>query len=147
MLAGDEEALPVARIAVGVVGGLAKDGEAAVLFVILHDPVVQDVAAQQIPAFGEVHRPLGPAHARRNLFERAGVDPVIEEAWIEDLDRRLGVALVRLERKGLSKGRFGQPCGGEGRYGTSKQMTAGCLHVLSPYILSWHRVSGRRSRP
>ena len=104
MLAGDEAALAVARVAVGVVRLGAEDGEAAVLLVELHDPVVRDVADQHVAALREVHRPFGPAHAGGDLLDGAAVDAVLGEARIEDLHRRIGIALVRLELERLCKG-------------------------------------------
>ena len=47
VLAGDEAALAVARVAVGVVGGFAEDAHAAAFLVPAHDAVVRDVAPQQ----------------------------------------------------------------------------------------------------
>src|SRR6266446_4937744 len=46
MLAGDEPALAVAGVAVGVVRWLAEDADRAGLLVPAHDPVVRDVAPQ-----------------------------------------------------------------------------------------------------
>ena len=78
VLAGDQAALAIAGVAVGVVGRTAKDGEAAVLLAVLHDPVVRDVADEHVAAIGEIHRALGPAHPGRHLLDRAAVDAV---AW------------------------------------------------------------------
>ena len=110
MLAGDEPALTVARVAVGVVGVGAEHAGLAGFLVELHDAVVGDVGKQQIAAFGEIRRPFGPAHAGRNLLDRRGIDPVFGEARIEDLHRRIGIALVRRERKRLRAGGAGEKC-------------------------------------
>ena len=44
VLAGDEPALPVAGVAVGEIGGFAKDADRAGLFVPPQDPIIRDVA-------------------------------------------------------------------------------------------------------
>ena len=142
MLAGDEPALAVAGVAVGVVGRAAEDGEAAVLLAELHDPVVRDVADQHVAAVGEVHRPLGPAHAGRHLLDGAAVDAVAGEARIEDLHRRVGIALVRLELERLRAGHAahrGQAGAGRGHQEVAPGILAVVLHGVS-------LVGGRRGR-
>ena len=101
VLAGDEASLPVAGVAVGEIGRAAEHRDAAVLFVVLHDPVVGDVAPQQISAIREIGGPFRPAHAAGDLLHRAAVDAVFQEARVENFERRLRIALVRPERKGL----------------------------------------------
>src|ERR1700738_1302564 len=103
MFAGDEAALSITRIAVGVVGRAAEDGEAAVFLAVFHDPVVRNVAHQHIALLREVHWPFSPPHAGRKLFERAGVKAIFRKAWIENLNRRIGIALVRRKRERLSE--------------------------------------------
>jgi hypothetical protein len=101
VLAGDEAALAVTRIAVGVIGRATEDGETVVLLVEFHDAVVGDIAAQQVAPFREIGGAFRPAHAGGYLFQRTAVDAVSGEAGVEDLDRRVRVALVRREGKGL----------------------------------------------
>ena len=105
VLAGDESALAVTRVAVGVVGRAAEYREAVVLLVELHDPIVRNVAKEKVSAVGEVDRALGPAHASADLLERARIDPILAKARIEDLDGRVGIALVRPERWRLGRRR------------------------------------------
>src|SRR6516162_8411490 len=104
MLAGDEAPLAVARVPVGEIGRTAEDGETAVLLRIFHDAVVRDVADEQISAVRKIDRAFSPSHAACELFHRARVDAVFQKARIEDSERGLRIALVRLERKGLCAG-------------------------------------------
>src|SRR5271166_4746067 len=60
-LAGDEPALAVAGIAVGVMRRPAEYIDRASLLLPFHDSVIGDVAPQQKPAITEPHRPLGKA--------------------------------------------------------------------------------------
>ena len=95
VLAGDEAPLPVTHIAIGPVGGLAEHREAAVALAVLHDAIVGNVADQHIaPVFREVHRAFGPAHACGDLLHGAAVDAVLGEAGVQDLNGRIGIALV-----------------------------------------------------
>ena len=70
VLAGDEPALAVAGVAVGIVRRLAEHADRAGLLLPFHDPVVRDVAEQQIAAVAEPHRPLGKAHAAGDPLDR-----------------------------------------------------------------------------
>src|ERR1700730_1517990 len=128
MFAGDEAALSITRIAVGVVGRAAENGEAAVLLAVFHDPVVRNVAHQHIPLLREVHWPFSPPHAGRTLFERAGVKAIFRKAWIEDLNRRIRIALVRRKRERLSKRGFTQCRGGKRRCSAFEQFTTRRFH-------------------
>ena len=120
MLAGDQAPLAVTHIAVGVVGALAKHAEAAVGLVVLHDAVVRDVAHQQIAAGRKIRRTLGPAHAGGELLDGAAVDTVFAEARVENLYRRVGVALVGLEVERLRAGESADGSGG----GAGQQLAA-----------------------
>ena len=93
VLAAQQAALAVARVAVGEVGGLAERAHGAGLLVPAHHAVVGDVAPQQVAAVAEPHRALGPAEAGRQPLDRGAGDAVLREARIEDLDGRVGVAL------------------------------------------------------
>src|SRR5205807_10066065 len=62
----------------------------------LHHAVVRDVAPQQIAAIAEPHRPLVPAHARRDSLDFGQPEAVAPEARVDDLDRRIRIALARL---------------------------------------------------
>src|SRR5207237_402146 len=81
VLAGDETALAVASVAVGVVLGLAVDAGAPGHLVPAQDAVVWDVAPKDATGIPQPHRPLAPA--------RAGVEP---------LDARLHHAIAREAR-------------------------------------------------
>jgi hypothetical protein len=63
MLAGDEAALAVAGVAVGVVGRFAEFRDGARGFVPAQNPVVGNVGPEQIAAVAEPDRPLAPACA------------------------------------------------------------------------------------
>ena len=64
VLAGDEPALAVARVAVGEVRRLAEHADRARLLVPAHDPVVGDVAPQQVAPVAEPHRAPPPSGSR-----------------------------------------------------------------------------------
>ena len=89
VLAGDQPPLPVARVAVGVIRRRAEHADRAGLLLPLHEPVVRDVAPQQVAAVAEPDRPFRPAHARRNALDLGAVDPIPGEGGIEDLDARI----------------------------------------------------------
>src|SRR5262249_20500571 len=95
VLARDEPALAVARVAVGVVGGAPEHGDGARLFVPTHDAVVGNVAPQEIATVAEPHGALGPAESGRQPLHRRIVDPKPREALIQDLHRRIGIPADR----------------------------------------------------
>src|SRR5438445_5696232 len=98
VLAGEQPPLAVARIAVGVVRGLAEHADRAGFLLPLHDAVVRDVAPQKIASVAEPHRALAPAHARSNSFDLRQREAVAREARVDDLDGRIRIALARLPR-------------------------------------------------
>src|SRR5581483_6787053 len=104
VLAGDEPALAVARVAVGEVGRLAEDRGDARLLVPAHDAVVGDVAPQHVPAVAEPHRPLRPPEAGGEALHRRVEDAVLGEALVEDLERGIGIAS---DRSRHGRGRHG----------------------------------------
>src|SRR4030095_6591031 len=89
--------LPVARIAVGEVRRLPEHAHLSRFLVPPHDPVVGDVAPEDIPPVAEPHRTLRPAEPGRELLHLAGPEPVGREALIHDLDGRVWIPLARLE--------------------------------------------------
>src|SRR5262249_6313753 len=95
VLAGNEPPLTVARVAVGKIRRLAVDARAAGFFVPAHDPVVGDVAPQETTGVAEIDRPLAPAHAAGEPFPGALGNAMLCKARIENLNRRIGIALVR----------------------------------------------------
>src|SRR5215469_11277364 len=58
VLAGDEPSLPVAGIAVGVIGGLAVDARVARHLVPAQDAIVGDIAPIDAARIAEIDRPL-----------------------------------------------------------------------------------------
>ena len=80
MLAGDQAALTVARVAVGVVGGLAEDADRAGLFFPLQDAVVGNVAPQHVAAVAEIHRPFRPAAPGGKALHRGERQAIAVEA-------------------------------------------------------------------
>ena len=63
VFAGEEPALAIASVAVGVVRRLAENADRARLLVPAHDAVVGDVAPQQAAPVAEPDRAFAPAHA------------------------------------------------------------------------------------
>src|SRR4051812_21945244 len=92
VLAGDEPSLPVARVAVGEVGGLAEDADRAGFLVPTHDPLVGDVAPEKRARVAQPHGSFAPAKAGGQPLDPRGLDAVALEALVEDFDRRIGIA-------------------------------------------------------
>src|SRR5215468_7961755 len=97
MLTSQKPAVTVARHAVRIVGRTAEHTPSAGRFVIAHDAVIRDVADEKKAAVGKPYRPLGPAHAGRELLDSAAKEAVFGEARVENLHRGVRVALVRRE--------------------------------------------------
>jgi len=117
VLAGNEPSLPVAGIAIGIVGRLAVDACAAGRVVPPHDAIVGDVAPIDATRIAEIDRPLGPAHSRGQPFNPGEQEAIFVETRIEDLNRWIGIAFARLpgcERFGRDRsGRRGSTDGCE----------------------------------
>ena len=96
MLAGDESALPVACVAVGVVRGVTEDADPARLFVPAYDAVVRNVAPQETAGIAEIDRTLVKAATGREPLDACKREPVFVEGRIETLHRWVGIALARL---------------------------------------------------
>src|SRR5439155_24880517 len=96
--------------------------------------VVGNVGEQEIAAFGKIRRPFGPAHAGGDLFDGRGIEPVFCKAGIEDLHRRIGIALVRRERKRLRAGGAGEKRGSSSGAGPCEQVASRHVHWL---VLPW----------
>ena len=79
MLAGDEAALAVAGVAVGVIGGLAEDADPAGLLVPAHDAVVGNVAPQKTARIAEIDRALVETAAGREPLDARKREPVFAE--------------------------------------------------------------------
>src|SRR5580698_1739192 len=100
VLAGDEPALAVAGVPVGIVGWFAEDADRAGLLFPLEDAAVGDVAPQQKTSVAEPHRTFAPAASRVEALDRrveGWPDPL--ETRIERDDRRIGI-----EKGGLPAG-------------------------------------------
>src|SRR5262245_14311940 len=76
MLAGDESALAVAGVAVGVVGGLTEDADPAGLLVPAHDAVIGNVAPQETARITEIDRALVKTAAGREPLDARKREPV-----------------------------------------------------------------------
>src|SRR5262249_10259643 len=91
-----EATLPVAGIAVGIVRRLAIDGDASRSFIPAHDAVVGDVAPKQTSRVTEINRAFAPAHPGGEPLDAPVSQPIFSKARVENLDRRIRVALARL---------------------------------------------------
>ena len=95
VLAGHEPSLAVARVAIGEIRRLPVDADGAGLFLPLHDPVVGNVAPQEIAAVAEPHRALGPATSRRQTLDGGEFQPIGLETRVERDDGGVGIACGR----------------------------------------------------
>src|SRR6476659_5402681 len=95
MLAGDEPALAVPRVAIREIGGLSEVADRAGFLLPFDDALVWNVATEQIAPVAEPHRTLGPAQAGRQPLHRREFQPVFFEAGIECLYRRIGIVARR----------------------------------------------------
>ncbi len=95
MFAGDQPALPVAGIAVGVVGRLAEHARRAGFLVPAPDAIARHVAPEQIAPVAEPDRPLAPTRAGPETFDARERQPVFVEAPIERLNERIGITQAR----------------------------------------------------
>src|SRR6476646_9050849 len=95
VLAGDQPALGVAGVAIGEIRRLSEDAYRAGLLLPFEDALVGNVAAQQIAAVAEPHRPFGPAQSRGQPLHRRKFQPVFFKARIERVDRRIGITRRR----------------------------------------------------
>src|SRR5262249_18654526 len=88
-----------------------------------------DVAPINATGVAEINRPFAPAHAGREPFDTGKRQPILVEARIQHLNRRVGVALARLPaRRGPRRG------GGNHRYGADcRHHVASRGHHSPPY--------------
>ena len=143
VLAGDEPALPVAGIAVGVVRGRTIDAGASGPLVPAHDAVVGNVAPEQAARIAEVDRPLAPAHAGGEAFDAREREAILGEARIKDVDRRIRITFARLPAPERRAG----GCHCEDRACAGEPVTSGDVHGI---VLSRHCPrprAGRVDRP
>jgi hypothetical protein len=98
VLAGDQPALAIAGVAVGIVGGLAVHADSPGRLIPAHDAVVGNVAPEHTSGISEIDRAFAPAHARGQPLN-AGIEQAIAvEARVEALDGGVGIALAGLPR-------------------------------------------------
>jgi hypothetical protein len=86
VLAGDEPALAVDRIAVAVAGRMAEHPDRAGGLVEAQHAVVGDVAPDEVAPGREIGRPLRPAAALVELFDPRGRLHQALEALVDDLE-------------------------------------------------------------
>ena len=110
VLGGDQPALAVAGVAVGVVRGLPIDAGRAGPLVPAHDAVVGDVAPQQAPRIAEPDRPLRPRIALRQPLDARQQHAVFLEALVEDLHRRDRAGVRSGPAARWSSGTSSPPC-------------------------------------
>src|SRR5262249_14852136 len=96
VLAGDEPALPVAGIAVGIVRRPAINARASRRLVPAHDAIVGNVAPEHAARISEIDRSLAPARAGGGPPHARQRQTIFGKARIENPDRRVGIALARL---------------------------------------------------
>src|SRR5262245_27159452 len=130
MLAGDEAALAVAGIAICVVRRLAIDAHASCSFIPAHDAVVGDVAPKQTARISEIDGSLAPAHARGEPLDTRERQPIFCKARVEDLDRRVGIALARRPTAERGAGE----CRRRGRAGSSGEIASREFHGMPPVL-------------
>ncbi len=85
LLTGDQAALAVEGVAVAVPGHRAEDADRPGGLVPAQDPVVGDVAPDQLPPRGHVERALGPAAVPVELLEPGVPVGAGAEAVVQDL--------------------------------------------------------------
>src|SRR5690242_21778558 len=95
MLASDEPALAVARIAIAVVGRLAKHADRTGLLVPAPHTIARHVAPDQIAAVPKPYRPLAPARAGPQPLDARQRQPIFVKTRIERFDQRVEVTLAQ----------------------------------------------------
>ncbi len=130
VLAGELPAFEIEGVAVAVAGGVAVDGDVAVLFEAAELAVVGDVAPEEEVALRVPGRPLRPARAGVEAFDGGAADFVFFEAGVEGDDIGVGVA-ERLMAGPVALGLRGGGGDGGGRggeEGTAWKVHADILH-------------------
>src|SRR5687767_5283912 len=85
MLAGDEAAFPVGRVAVAVARRLPEDRDGTIGLVIAKHAVIGDVGPDKIASGGEIGWALGPATAGEELVDLRIAVEQAPEALVENL--------------------------------------------------------------
>src|SRR5215475_2557842 len=92
MLARDEAPLPVAGVAVGVIGWLTEHTDRASLFSPAQHAVVRNITPQQIAPIPKPAGAFGPQCPRVEALHRGMAEGIRLEAWVEDPDGRIRVS-------------------------------------------------------
>src|SRR5262249_23288683 len=92
MLARDEAPLPVAGVAVGVIGRLTEYTDCARLFSPAQHPVVRNITPQQIAPIPKPAGAFGPQRPRVDSLHRSMAKGIGLKTWIEDPDGRIWVS-------------------------------------------------------
>src|SRR5215471_5226753 len=92
VLTSDKPPLPVASVAVGIVGGPSEHRDGTGLLVPAHNAVVGDVAEQQLARVAEPHRSFREAEPSADPLNRRQSQDYPLEAWVDHLQIRIRVA-------------------------------------------------------
>ena len=92
VLTGDQPALPVARVAVAVVGWAAKDADRSGFLGPAQHAVVGDITPDEIAAIAKPDRPLGPARACVESLQGRAAKHVFAEGRLDSLNSRVRIA-------------------------------------------------------
>jgi len=117
VLAGNETALAIARVAVAVIRRLAEDADFSSVFEPAQDAIVGNVAPQQIPAVTEPNRAFGPAASGVEALDDSIGGDELRKARIEDLD--VGVGVVGRSWQDPGSALLRQRWQGSGSYGVA----------------------------
>jgi hypothetical protein len=92
MLARDEAPLPVAGVAVGVIGRLTEHTGRARLFSPAQHPVVRNIAPQQVAPIPKPAGTFGPQRPGVESLHWGMSEGIGLEAWVENPDSRIWVS-------------------------------------------------------
>ena len=85
VLTGQQAALPIERVAVGVVGGLVEYADVAVLLQPAQVPIVGNIAEHQVAPAAVPCGPLGPKQAGVQPLDGRALDPVLVEPFVQEM--------------------------------------------------------------
>src|SRR5215813_10279390 len=92
MLTRNEAPLPVAGVAVGVIGRLTEHTDRACLFRPAQHPIVRNIAPQQITAIPKPAGAFGPQCPRVESLHWGMSEGIRLEAWVDGSDGRIWVS-------------------------------------------------------
>ena len=90
--AGDQPSLAVARVAIGIPGGVAQDGGGAGDLIPAQQPVVGDVGEQQIASVAVIGWSLGETKSGGDALDRGVPQDHMLKARVEHDDVGVGIA-------------------------------------------------------